>query len=114
MLRALADTGLPLYHVVAAPGSDGDCSYGAVQAALREQDEAGRYRGCFSLAPVLDVLRRLSATLEARRTPRIILAAADGALPETGGLVTVPRGSKPRFPASWLTHAFVFAGPDLP
>jgi hypothetical protein len=74
---------------------------------------AGLYRGCFLLAPLLPVLRPLSAPLSPRRTPRIILAAADGELrPNAEGRIIVPRGREPAVPAAWLAHGFVFTLPS--
>ncbi len=110
MLRVLEQTALPLYHVVAAPGSDGESSSEAIRSTFREHAERDRYRGCFALEPLFDVLRPLSARLNARRTPRIILAAADGELKTSSdGRVGVPRGIKPAVPREWLLHAFVFS-----
>src|SRR5207247_316759 len=80
MLRVLRETGLPLLHVVVAPGSDGEATYNDLHTVFQEQMAAGRYQGCFSLDPVLPVLRSLSVSLGPTRTPRIILAAADNQL----------------------------------
>jgi hypothetical protein len=110
MLRVLCRTGLPLFHVVIAPGCDGEASASDLQEAFVARAAANLYRGCFPLAPLLPVLRPLSEPLSARRTPRIILAAADGELtPNASGLVVVPRGKEPAVSLSWLTHGFVFA-----
>jgi hypothetical protein len=109
MLRVLRESKLPVLHVVIAPGSDGETSEGGLQTAMDREQQAGNYRGCFALAPVLEVLRERSANLTAKRTPRIILAAADGQLKPAGSKVVVPRGIKPALPARWLTHGFVFA-----
>ncbi|HYT91662.1 MAG TPA: DUF1152 domain-containing protein [Gemmataceae bacterium] len=109
MLRVLQRTGLPLLHIVIAPGSDGESSYKKMNCALGSALDGGRYRGCFSLVPVLETIRSLSGALTPGRTPRIILAAADGQLPGDGGRVIVPRGCKPAVPLEWLTHGFAFA-----
>jgi Protein of unknown function (DUF1152) len=108
MLRILQDTGIPLFHVVVAPGSDGETSVGRLQQAFAEQRAAGRYRGCFSLAPALPLLESLSEALSAKRTPRIILAAVNDRLERREDRVVVPRGCKPVVPKEWLSHGFVF------
>jgi hypothetical protein len=113
MLRVLRRTGLPLYHVVVAPGSDGERTGDDLRAAMRAQVGRGCYRGCFSLEPVLDVMRELSAPLSPQRTPRIILSAAAGELKGDGDLVTVPRGRKPVVPRAWLLRGFVFVEEGL-
>jgi hypothetical protein len=109
MLRVLRRTGLPLYHVVVAPGSDGERTGDDLRAALRAQVRRGCYRGCFALEPVLEEMRELSAALTPGRTPRIILSAAAGELKGDGNVVAVPRGRKPVVPRAWLLHGFVFA-----
>lgn len=109
MLGVLRQTGVPLLHVVVGPGCDGECSVEALRSALEVQLVAGNYRGCFPLTPLLPVLRTQSVGLSESRTPRIVLAAADGLLTATNdGRIVVPRGCKPVVPASWLAHAFVF------
>jgi hypothetical protein len=110
MLRVVERTRLPLLHIVVAPGSDGESTYEKMNRAMDVAVRAGRYRGCFSLASVLETVRSLSEALTPGRTPRIVLAAADGKLTTTGsGRVIVPRGCKPAVPIEWLTHGFVFA-----
>jgi hypothetical protein len=112
MLRALSAADVALLHVVVAPGSDGESSYADLQAAMAGQAAEGRYRGCFLLEPILPVLRSLSGALSPTRTPRVILAAADGALAEgQNGRVVVPRGRRPAVPRGWLTRGFVL-GPE--
>jgi hypothetical protein len=109
MLRILRQTGIPLFHVVVAPGSDGECSTDNLRWAMNVHNDAGRYRGCLELAGILDLLRELSAPLGSKRTPRIILSAAAGELKEKGdGRLIVPRGSRPAVPRDWLLRAFVF------
>jgi hypothetical protein len=109
MLRVLEQTKIPLFLIVAAPGSDGDFLAGDLRRAMTQQKEAGRYRGCLGLSAALGVLRELSEPLTRTRTPNIILAAADDKLEKaTGGQVIVPRGRRPAVPREWLLHAFVF------
>jgi hypothetical protein len=107
MLRVLRASGLPLLHIVVAPGSDGESSYEGLLAAF----EANRphFRGSFHLGPVLNVIGPLSAMLGPTRTPRIILAASEGRLKEVAGRVIVPRGRKPAVPRQWLLRGYVFA-----
>lgn len=109
MLRVLRATGLPTRLVVIAPGSDGETPTTALHHALQREQAEGRYQGCFALDPVLGILRAQAATLDAKRTPRIILAAVDGPPDE---YVVVPRGLRPAVPRRWLTHGFVFALAD--
>jgi hypothetical protein len=109
MLRVLRRTGLPLFHAVLAPGSDGESSFEDLQGAIRARVEQGSYAGCFALEPVLAELRKLSESLSSQRTPRIILAAAEGRLEcDARGRCVVPRGIQPAVPREWLTHGFVF------
>jgi hypothetical protein len=109
MLNVLQRTGIPLLHAVVAPGCDGESTAADLRASLGRLVAGGRYRGCFALAPLLPTLRAQSFGLAESRTPRIILAAADGALPTApDGTQTVPRGCRTAVPASWLAHAFVF------
>lgn len=105
MLAVLRRTGLPLLHVVVAPGSDGEASYEDLRDAMADQPDQ---RGCFELDPILDVFRTFRGCLGPTRTPQIILAAAEDRLACANGRVTVPRGRHPRVPKSWLTTAFVF------
>jgi hypothetical protein len=108
MLRVLRRTGLPVVHIVAAPGSDGEAPLGKLCQAFRDHQE--HYRGCFALEPTFPVLRRQSAGLSSKRTPCIVLAAAEGRLQtDAAGRVVVPRGLKPAVPPDWLLHGFVFA-----
>lgn len=109
MLNVLRRTGVPLLHVVVAPGCDGESTVADLRASLTSLLDANRYRGCFALAPVLPTLQTLSTGLSEKRTPRIILSAASDQLRRTeSGLQVVPRGCEPAVPASWLRHAFVF------
>jgi hypothetical protein len=112
MLRVLRQTGVPLLHVVVAPGSDGESDAAELSRAFAAAAAAGRYRGCFVLDPVLPIFRALSEGLNPQRTPRIILAAVDERLEKRGdGRVVVPRGRHPVVPRGWLTRGFVF-GPE--
>jgi len=109
MLRILRQTGLPLLHVVVAPGADGEATREDLEAAFRDHAARGLYRGCFALELILPILRSLSESLSPTRTPRIILAASEDRLTHLkGGRVEVPRGRKPAVPRSWLTTGFVF------
>ena len=109
VLAVLLRTRVPVLHVVVAPGCDGESRTGDLCDALAARLNAGAYRGCFPLAPILPVLREQSSGLSEARTPRIVLAAADGRLDRTAtGRVVVPRGCRPAVPPSWLAHAFVF------
>jgi hypothetical protein len=109
MLRVLRESALPVLHIVVAPGSDGESVADRLRSAMLREMDAGRYRGSFSLAPVLPTLQTLSTTLEATRTPRIILNAAARELKHYDDEMIVPRGIKPSVPLRWLTHGFVFA-----
>ena len=109
MLRVLLQTGVPVLHVVVAPGCDGESKVADLRAATEHRVNMGSYRGCFALEPILPVLRSLSGDLADSRTPRIILRAADGQLTRThDGNVIVPRGCNPVVPPTWLANAFVF------
>jgi hypothetical protein len=114
MLRILRQTGLPLLHIVVAPGCDGEASYEDLLASFQRYVARGQYRGSLSLEPMLPVYRSFSSMLGPTRTPRLILAAADGLLKATrDGKVIVPRGCKPAVPAHWLTTGFVVAPEPL-
>jgi hypothetical protein len=115
MLRVLQQTGVPLLHIVVAPGCDGESSVQDLHDAMENHLNSGRYRGRFALEPILPLLRSLSDGLKDSRTPRIILRAADGVLTRTStDQFIVPRGCQPAVPVSWLLHAYVFEpGPSL-
>jgi hypothetical protein len=108
MLRVLANTGLPLWVVIVAPGSDGESSGSAIESAFAQHRD--QYRGCIDFAPVMPYLDTISTGLPAKRTPRIMTRAWRGELQEEGDRVVVPRGCGPLVPRAWLTHGFVFAG----
>jgi hypothetical protein len=110
MLRVLRRTGLPLLLAMLAPGSDGAGTFDRLRQAIRSRIAAGLYAGCFSLEPALADLRIHSAPLTEKRTPRIIVAAAEDRLDRDGaGRCIVPRGLRPAVPREWLTHGLVFA-----
>jgi hypothetical protein len=105
----LLRTGVPVLHVVVAPGCDGESSVADLRHAMDQRITAGRYRGCFALDPLLPVLRAQSFDLAESRTPNIILRAANGELTSTSaGQIIVPRGCNPVVPPAWLANAFVF------
>jgi hypothetical protein len=109
MLRVLRQTGLPVFHVVVAPGSDGEASWNDLQTVFARNADEGLYAGCFSLERFLPIYRLHRPGLGPTRTPQIILAAAeDRLLHHPSGRVIVPRGRKPAVPQSWLLHGFVF------
>lgn len=115
MLRVLRQVGVPVLHVVVAPGCDGESTADDLHSAMVARLAWGWYRGRFPLSLIADVLRAHSGGLKESRTPRIVLAAADGLLPRTSdGRLTVPRGCTPSVPAEWLAHAFVFEPTLLP
>jgi hypothetical protein len=115
MLRVLRQVGVPLLHIVVAPGCDGESSVADLRTSMERLLDSGSYRGSFALDPILPILRAHSGQLSETRTPRIILRAADGELARTStGLVRVPRGCKPTIPPGWLASAFVFEPPPLP
>jgi hypothetical protein len=114
MLAVLQRTGLPLLHVVVAPGCDGEASYEDLRAVIDEQVADGRYRGCFALEEMLPIFRAFRGSLGPTRTPQIILAAAEGRLQSPrSGWVSVPRGREPVVPLWWLKTGFVFAPGSL-
>lgn len=109
MVAVLLRTGLPLLHVVVAPGSDGEASEAKLRAAIHQRIDGGRYLGSFALDGLLPVYQVFREALGETRTPRIILAAFEDRLTRRGDRVVVPRGRKPAVPRSWLTTGFVFA-----
>src|SRR5262249_44820606 len=114
MLGVLRRTGLPLLHVIVAPGSDGEASFEDLSTVFGEQLADGRYRGCFALDPLLPILQDFRECLGPTRTPRIILPAAEDQLDHTSnGRVVVPRGRKPAVPRNWLTTGFVFVPSEV-
>src|SRR5262249_36149269 len=60
MLRVLRVTGLPLLHLVVAPGSDGESSYEELTGTFNTPVNRAHYRGAVRLDPVLNLLRVLS------------------------------------------------------
>jgi hypothetical protein len=115
MLAVLRRTGVRLLHVVVAPGCDGESSTEELRQAMAERVAAGTYRGCFPLESITSVLREHTLGLRETRTPRIILAAADGLLSrDNNSRVIVPRGCRPAVPDSWLSHVFIFEPSSTP
>ena len=110
MLRILQSADLPLIHVVFAPGSDGETSYREMQSCFAEKQRLGEYRGCFSLEPMVPLMKRLAAPLHKTRTPNIIVAAFEDCLtrPEPPDFVEIPRCLRPFVPRAWLQMGFVF------
>jgi len=111
MLRLLRRVGVPLHHVVVAPGCDGESTADALAMAMVQEAASGRYLGCFSLAPMYAALRRLAAGLTPKRTPCVMLAAAARRAAGDGESMTVERGLWPQIPLAWLAHGFVFGNP---
>jgi hypothetical protein len=108
MLGVLRRTGLPLLHVVVAPGSDGEASLEDLRTVFAIHVADGRYRGCFALDPLLPVFHNYRESLGPSRTPQIILAAFEDRLARAiNRLVVVPRGRNPAVPRDWLTTGFV-------
>lgn len=105
MVDVLGGLGVPVLLAVVAPGSDGQQSRDAIEAAIDAAHAAGRYLGAFSLAPYVPILRDHGRYLGADRTPNIICQAFDDARDP----VEVPRGQRPRIARSWLTSGLVFA-----
>lgn len=110
MLRILQSVDLPLMHVVFAPGSDGETSYRDMLLCLAEKQRLGEYRGCFSLEPMVPLMKRLAAPLDGKRTSNIVVAAFEDSFTRLNPseFVTIPRGQHPLVPRTWLEEAFVF------
>lgn len=110
MLAILERCAARLHHVTLGPGCDGDVLFPDLDRSLMKLASEGRYLGCFSLAPVVEVYRRLAGPLSHRRTPNLLLTIFDGkSQPGTlPGTVVVPRGRRPMIPDAWLRHGFVF------
>jgi hypothetical protein len=102
MLDVLRGLDVPVLLAVLAPGADGQLSREVLDRALVATD---RYRGAFSLAPYLPILREHGRALGEERTPNIICRAFD----HDTDPVEVPRGRRPHIPRAWLMHGFVFA-----
>lgn len=109
MLRVLRATGLPLIHVVVAPGSDGEATADEIAACFRELRTQQCYRGCFDLRPLVPLLGELAARLTPERTPNIIAAAAAQGCADPGDVVEIPRGLHPLIPCEWLLRGFALA-----
>ena len=110
MMQLLGRLSLPGFHIVVAPGCDGETKFEDLVATFRELAAAGEYAGCFSLEPVVSFFARLSERLDRVRTPNIIVDAfADRLQTVTDhpDLMVVPRGIHPEIPRTWLTRAFV-------
>jgi hypothetical protein len=110
MLRVLQSVDLPLLHVVFAPGSDGETTYGEMRSCFAEKRRLGEYRGCFSLEPMIPLMKQLAAHLRKERTPNIIVAAFEDCLtrPDPPDFVEIPRCLQPLVPRTWLQKGFVF------
>jgi hypothetical protein len=109
MLRVLRRSRVPFYHIVIAPGSDGESTHQQLCANLQSHRQT--FQGRFALTPLLPIYRSFGPSLKASRTPNIIIAAADRQLPKTGpGLVCIPRHHRPSVLLDWLLFGFAFTG----
>lgn len=104
MLATLRRLGVPTLLVVVAPGADGQMSSSALETACAAEHDAGRFRGGFSLEPLLSTLREHGRALGGARTPNIIACAFD----DPTDPVEIPRGCRPRIPRRWLMSGLVF------
>ncbi len=109
MMKLLASLGWPWFHIAVSPGCDGETSFSQLQETVRKLNSANRYLGCFSIEPMLPVMRELAAPLKRKRTPNIIVDACSGALDMSsdGQSLIVPRGLRPEIPKRWLSVALV-------
>ena len=110
MLRILQSVGLPMIHVVVAPGSDGETPYREMLSCFARKQRQGEYRGCFSLEPMVPLMKQLAAPLHKKRTPNIIVAAFEDCLSQSDppDFVEIPRCIRPFVPRAWLQKGFVF------
>jgi hypothetical protein len=120
MLRVLELTQMPVWHVVVAPGCDGESKLDQLLDALLAAQSSGRYAGALPVSCMLPTFRQFAAGLEPERTPLIILAAAEGRRHPnhspfhasdryaSAELVTIPRGLQPAIPRLLLEHALFF------
>jgi len=108
MLRLLRQTGVPLHHVVVAPGCDGEATADALAEAMSHEASRDRYRGCCSLEPLYADLQKIAVRLTRERTPCIMLTAAARLAAGGSEAMIVERGIWPEIPLAWLTRGFVF------
>ena len=109
MLEILALVGKPWFHVVIAPGCDGETFSSQFQNAISELQSTQSYMGCFSIEPMIPIFRTLAEPLKSNRTPNIIVDANEGLLDvrEDGNSLVVPRGIWPEIPKKWFSIAVV-------
>ncbi len=106
MLRVVRETGAPCLLVVVGLGADGQADAGKLYQAFTEQRRRSIDCGRFELDRILEEYRKLSPYLPARRTPNIILRAAESTEDEC----VVHRDARPRsYPRSWLVMGLAFS-----
>jgi len=101
MLAALRATGLPVKHLIVAPGADGQSSCEELAVALAACTVA------FPAADLRPLLETLGPHLSVDRTPNIILSALDTSDEE----VNIPRERRPTMPARWLRTVYLHEQP---
>ena len=113
MLEVLKLTGVPIYVIIVAPGSDGQSTFDQLLHPFNQLEEAGEYLGCFSLLPLVPIFKTYGDPLRSesfRRTPTIIVDAFEDRLEKKEGGLMVPRERWPVIPKDFITRAFVFFG----
>ncbi|MHA1299397.1 MAG: DUF1152 domain-containing protein [Candidatus Helarchaeota archaeon] len=109
MLRILLKTGVPLEHIIVAPGCDGESSYNDILNTFQEFHKLNKYKGCFLLKPIIGTLKTLAAPLSTDRTPNIIVAAYEDRLKKKNiEFAIIERENKQIIPLKWLLRGFVF------
>lgn len=109
LFSALSDAhGVPFYHMVVAPGCDGESSRDQLQAALFDSHHDRHILGSFAASVLLPHTQALSTPLSRSRTPNIVEDVCTGALsPDEDDLITVPRHGQPKIPRSFLNQVYV-------
>jgi len=105
-------TGIPFYHIVAAPCCDGETQFEHMERELLKNQQLGTLLGCFSMEFMKDCFVKYTSNLEPDRTPNIVLSAINNTLTIIQSapnpiFVKIPRNLTPVVPLDWVTRAWV-------
>jgi len=105
-------TGIPFYHIVAAPCCDGETTFEQMEKELATSQVLGTMLGCFSMDFMKECFATYTCNLTPDRTPNIVLQALNNQLEVVQGqpnpiFVKIPRLMNPVVPLDWVTRAWV-------
>jgi len=112
MLALLTWVGVPMFHLMISPTSDGESSMELMQHYFDLAIAAGFYKGKFECDSIIETCRTFTKPLLPNRTPNIMVSAFDDTLQKVDDKMIVPRGLRPQVPREWLISGYVFCWPS--